>query len=327
MQTIYVTSENKQEGKTSFTTTLAHYLLTQGLNTAILNPLCNKDEESIYQKLLSENEDKYSANYTIVTNSKLEIDNIKKTYNSFSKNKIDILLIDGNNSISKDNINLIVTNLNAKIIFLAKYNSKLNEKNFDKWNKDFNENIFFIINKTNKFATHHVETELMPKLKSKNFSCFGYIPENKILLGTTPDEIAKFIEGEIINEYDDQNLLVENFLIGGMGMDPAEYHFNQYENKCVIVRGDRPDIQMSALNSNCSCLILTNNIKPIEYIQNEADLEKIPIMIVKENTVDTIEKLNGLHQNTLFDHNLKLNRYLELLKSNVKLNSLFSNNN
>ena len=84
---------------------------------------------------------------------------------------------------------------------------------------------------------------------------------------------------------------------------------------------------MSALNSNCSCLILTNNIKPIEYIQNEADLEKIPIMIVKENTVDTIEKLNGLHQNTLFDHNLKLNRYLELLKSNVKLNSLFSNNN
>ena len=326
MQTIYVTSENKQEGKTSFTTTLAHYLLTEGFNIGILNPLCNKDDENIYQKLLSENDAKYSDKFTIITNSKFKIDDIKNTYNSFSKNKIDILLIDGNNSISKDDINLIVTNLNAKIIFLAKYNSKLNEKNFDKWYKDFNENIFFIINKTYKFATHHVETELMPKLKSKNLSCFGYIPENKLLLGTTPDQIAKFIKGEIINEYDDQKLLVENFLIGGMGMDPAEYHFNQYENKCIIVRGDRPDIQMSALNSNCSCLILTNNIKPIEYIQNEADLEKIPIIIVKENTVDTIEKLNGLNEHTFFDHSSKLNKYLELLKSNVEVDSLFDRN-
>jgi len=325
MQTFYITSENKKDGKTSLTTTLAHYLLSKGLNVGIFNPLCTNEEESIYQKLLGQNEEKYPGKYIIMSNSKFDLISIKQNYDSLKENEVDILLIDGNNSISKENINLLVTKLDAKTLFLAKYNSKLDEKNFEKWNKDFNKNIIFIISQIYKFATHYIETELMPKLKSKNIDCFGYIPENKILLGTTPKQIAEYIKGKIINEYDEQKFLIGNFLIGGMGMDPAEYHFNQYENKGIIVRGDRPDIQMSAINSNCSCLILTNNIKPIEYIQNEADLEKIPIILVKENTLDTLENLNGLIDSSLFNHSVKLNKYLELLNSSVQLKFFIKN--
>ena len=326
MQTIYLTSENKQEGKTSFTITLAHYLLTKGLNIGILNPLCNKYDESVYHKLLGKKENDYSGKYTVITNNKFDIKNVVDSYNQLIKNKIDFLLIDGNNSISIENINLILHKINATIIFLAKYNPQLNEKYFAKYHNNFKGNILFVINQTYKFATHQVETKIIPKLNSSKITCLGYIPEDKLLLAITPDQIAQFIKGEIVNQYDGEKFLVENFLIGGMGMDPAEYHFNHYKNKCIIVRGDRPDIQMSALNSNCSCIILTNNIKPIEYIQNEADLEQVPIIVTETDTLETIDKLNGLNKNTFFNHSLKLDRYLELFRSNIQLDQIFNIN-
>ena len=48
----------------------------------------------------------------------------------------------------------------------------------------------------------------------------------------------------------------------------------------MIVRGDRPDVQMSALGTDMECFILTNGLEPIEYVKYEADEEEVSIVIV-----------------------------------------------
>ena len=45
-------------------------------------------------------------------------------------------------------------------------------------------------------------------------------------------------------------------MVGGFGMDPGQYVFNTRNKKAVIVRGDRPDVQMSALETQMSCFIM-----------------------------------------------------------------------
>ena len=114
-------------------------------------------------------------------------------------------------------------------------------------------------------------------------------------------------------------------MVGGMGMDPGELYFGTKNNKAVIVRGDRPDVQLSALNTSTSCLVLTNGIEPIEYVKYEAELEKTPVMVVETNTLQTMDILNTLMDNTKFDHISKLLEFSQLLDSHLDLPNLYRN--
>ena len=90
------------------------------------------------------------------------------------------------------------------------------------------------------------------------------------------------------------NAPIEWFQVGAMSLDPGELRFGLYENNAVVVRGDRPDIQMSALNSSVSCLVLTGGLEPIEYITYEAGEEEVPVMVVETDTDSTMLALNDV---------------------------------
>ena len=57
-----------------------------------------------------------------------------------------------------------------------------------------------------------------------------------------------------------------------------------YENKAVIVRGDRPDLQMAALNTSTACIVLTKGVEPIEYVRYEAEQEEVSLIVVETDT-------------------------------------------
>ena len=60
------------------------------------------------------------------------------------------------------------------------------------------------------------------------------------------------------------------------------------------MRGDRPDVQMSALTTSTQCLVLTGGIDPIEYVLYEAELEEVPIAVVPSETLDAMAALDDL---------------------------------
>ena len=65
--------------------------------------------------------------------------------------------------------------------------------------------------------------------------------------------------------------LVERYLIGANLMDSGDTYFNRVDNKAVIVRGDRPDLQLSALTGPVVGLINTGGHQPVEYLLHEVE--------------------------------------------------------
>ena len=114
-----------------------------------------------------------------------------------------------------------------------------------------------------------------------------------------------------------------NFMVGGMGMDSGEAYFGLRDNKAVIVRGDRPDIQMAALATPTTCMVLTHGIEPIEYVAYEAELEDVPVMVVESDTLSTMAALNTPAGSMWFDHPAKVERFTALLKQHVDVSTIY----
>ena len=109
-----------------------------------------------------------------------------------------------------------------------------------------------------------------------------------------------------------------------MSLDPGELRFGLYDNNAIVVRGDRPDIQMSALNSSVSCLVLTGGIEPIEYITYEAGEEEVPVMVVEADTDSTMYALNEVTSGARMNSAAKVARFAELLRTHADSDMLRS---
>ena len=122
-----------------------------------------------------------------------------------------------------------------------------------------------------------------------------------------------------LNEEEYSDRLVEDFMVGGLGLDWGVLYFGIRENKAVVVRGDRPDVQMSALDTPCAFMILTDGITPIEYVLHEATLNEVPLAVVETSTLETMDALNNLQDTASFDHIEKVSRFHDLLTVHADL--------
>ena len=154
-------------------------------------------------------------------------------------------------------------------------------------------------------------------MESEGVALLGMIPEDRLLLAVTVGQMSADLGGRFVVREDLVDGLVEYILVGGLGMDSGVLYFGLHENKAVVVRGDRPDIQMAALQTPTACMVLTGGIEPIEYIQHEAELEEVPLVVVESDTLSTMAALNTLIDGVRFDHPAKLDRMSELLREHV----------
>ena len=100
-------------------------------------------------------------------------------------------------------------------------------------------------------------------------------------------------------------------------------YFNSQENVGVIVRGNRPDIQLAALQSDSvKAMILTGGAQPVEYVIYEAEKRNIPIALTTLDTTSVANKLGTLPSRNTFNHSDKLDCMLELIKTSIDLDTI-----
>ena len=136
--------------------------------------------------------------------------------------------------------------------------------------------------------------------------------------------MAQQLGGRFIACQEKADALVEHFMVGGMGLDSGLEYFGLHDNKATIVRGDRPDIQMAALKTPTSCMVLTNGIGPIEYVLNEAEVEEIPLILTKSHTLDVMEAFGSAVNMARFDHPSKLVQFEELVSQNIDIETILT---
>ena len=179
-----------------------------------------------------------------------------------------------------------------------------------------------VINGRTRYMGHDTETRLVPAAETAGVKVLGVVPEDRTMLGVTVAEVASYLDGRNITDVDGMDRLVEHFQVGGLGLDRGTDYFDLLERKAVVVRGDRPDIQMPALRTPMACMMLTMGIEPIEYVYYEAEEQDVPIIVVEQDTIPAMESLHGIHERARFDHPDKLARFTQLLNKHTDVATL-----
>ena len=169
-----------------------------------------------------------------------------------------------------------------------------------------------IINKVARYRDVHAD-RMIESLSNEGVNCIGWIPEDRRLAASTVDTVISHLEGELAFAIDTTSELVDNVLIGGLVLDWGPFYFRSQDNTCVVVRAGRPDVQISALQSETTrAMVLTGGERPIDYVFYEARTKRIPLILVGGDTYATMDALDEMEP-TGFSHPEKLSRMSQLL--------------
>jgi BioD-like phosphotransacetylase family protein len=163
----------------------------------------------------------------------------------------------------------------------------------------------------------------VPSLEQSGIKVVGVLPEDRALYSVTVGELAEHVGGSILNSQDRSNELVESLMVGALSVDSALSYLTLKPNKAVITRGDRPDIQLAALETSTRCLVLTDNINPMPRILNRALELEVPIVLVQGDTVGTMEALERVFDKARFHDEKKLERLGKILERNLDLEAVY----
>ena len=119
------------------------------------------------------------------------------------------------------------------------------------------------------------------------------------------------------------NELVEHLMVGAMSVDSALSYFRRKPNKAVITGGDRPDIQLAALETSTKCVILTGNLRPSPIILGRAEEVGVPMILVRQDTLTAVEVIERFFGKTRFHLEKKVRRFEEMLDDRFDFGRLY----
>lgn len=168
-----------------------------------------------------------------------------------------------------------------------------------------------------------VQNRVVPYLERHQVRVLGVLPRDQVLQSVTVGELAEGLGGEILNCPERADELVENLMVGAMGVDNALQYFRRKANKAVITGGDRPDIQLAALETSTTCLILTGNFRPNPIILGRAEELGVPMILARQDTLTAVEMAGTLFGRARFQQEKKLYRFKRLFEEAFNFEALY----
>ena len=210
--------------------------------------------------------------------------------------------------------------LDARVLLIVHYRPDLDVEGVMEACEPFGQRLLgVVINVVTRYKERGIRLGLAPAMESRGVKFLGAIPEDRLMLSVTVGQIAEHLNGRAVFGEEKSQELVENFLIGGNIMDQGSTYFGRMENKAVIVRGDRPDIQLAALSTPTTCLVLTGGHEPIQYVYYQAEREEVPLLVVQSDTLSTAHALNTVLERSSVHHPGKLDRFQELISEHLDM--------
>jgi BioD-like phosphotransacetylase family protein len=152
---------------------------------------------------------------------------------------------------------------------------------------------------------------------------FGSLPEVRGLAALTVKELLGVLDAQVLTEIGVTDRFIENLTVGAMTEEAALSRFRKQRNKAVITGGDRTDIQLAALETSTTCLVLTGNLHPSPLIIRQANQLGVPVLLVPTNTMETVESIDRIFGRTRLGQKAKLDQFRDLLINNVDMERLY----
>ena len=253
---------------------------------------------------------------------------LKQVYRTISRNR-DIVIMEGLGNLGVDKVSdlacyTIAEALEASVIIALRYTPNLDVSKIAHIGEKLGQPLGVVINLVPKSKIEEVRLELSPLFDEAGVKIFGILPEVRSLLGVSVGELAGILDGEILTSTESADEMVESVMVGAMTLDSGAMYFNRKENKAVVVRGDRADMQLAALETSTRCLILTSNLKPLPAVVSQAQDKHVPIIMVKQDNSAAIAGIEEALIKTSFRDPRKLEIFGNVLDSYFDFEALYS---
>lgn len=180
-----------------------------------------------------------------------------------------------------------------------------------------------LLNQVEEPQMEFVQNRVVPFLESRDIAVLGVLPRDPFLASVTVDELHEHLGGQYIGNRQWSDRFVDSLMIGAMGSDAGLSYFRRRTNKAVITGGDRVDLQLVALETSTSALILTGNIRPSPRVLDLAEERQVPLIVVPDDTLSTVERAEELFGHIRFHQAVKMQRFTELMTNHFDFKRLY----
>jgi BioD-like phosphotransacetylase family protein len=351
MKAIYVTSTEPYSGKSAVCLALGRNLQAKGLKIGYLKPVSTQpwrtsegeladEDAAFFCKMLNLDENPSDLSPTVITPSLLRsrlrgletedlLENIIKTAERISQDK-DILILEGGASLREGYAmglsNLSVAEaLGAPALVMIRYHKEMQilDDVFAAHLRLGEQYLGVIFNHVPGDGKQFIDEYARPFLEEQGLTLLGSLPSQPRLSALSIGELVDLLHAEILTEHYDPDTLAEVFTVGAMTIDAALSRFRRQQNKAVITGGDRSDIQLAALETSTVLLILTGYLHPSPVVLHQAESLGVPVLLVKGNTMETVETIERAYGKTRLGQPEKLDAFMQLIDNNVALGIIY----
>ncbi|MDH7489488.1 MAG: phosphotransacetylase family protein [Anaerolineae bacterium] len=350
MANLYITSIEPVSGKTALCLGIAQRMQRDGYTVGYLKPVSSAahriqgkivDEDAAFVREalgLEERPEELTAVPLTpefvdeILTGKLQINGeevLRKAYEKVAKGR-DIVILEGGGSLREGYIVNLGTPdvshlLKAPELVILKYTSNVQviDDALTALKRLGDSMLGVVINAVPKIHLEFVQEVITKALAARGIRTFAVIPQDRLLMSISVAKISEALNGQVLCCPDKLGELVEHLMVGAMSVDSALTYFRRKPNKAVITGGDRPDIQLAALETSTKCLVLTGNIQPSPIILGRAEEVGVPVILVNYDTLSTVEIIERFFGKTRFHQEKKLQRFAQMLEERFDFDELY----
>lgn len=350
MKSLYVTSLERYSGKTAACLALGKRFQADGLKVGYLKPLslqpwlglegiADEDAAFVIETLgLSAKPTElspvvltgdYLRKYLSEAGEEDLMPKVRSAYEQAVQGK-DIMLLEGGGSMREGYVVGLPTpkvakELSSNILVLVKFRSDVRVLDDALTARERLGDLLagVIINRMPGDSADFVSSLVTPFLEKHGVKVFGSLPEVPRLAALAVSELIAALDARVLTKDTDLDALVETLTVGAMTADAALHRFRKQVNKAVITGGDRTDIQLAAMETSTTCLILTGNLHPSPLIIKQAEEFGVAVLLVPANTMETVEAIEAVFGKTRLGQPAKLAQFEELMAEHVNMERLY----
>ncbi|MFZ5916972.1 MAG: phosphotransacetylase family protein [Chloroflexota bacterium] len=349
MRVLYVTSTGTFSGKTALCVGLGKHMQQEGFAVGYMKPvsttarrvegrIVDEDAQFMVEALGLPEPGEIVSPVTLAPNQVIRIlagedqvdyvAQLKKAFDEAAA-KRQVMILEGGASVTEGALvglsaANVIQQLRASALVVTKYESDLVVDDILGAKALHGDAMIgAVINAVPRQRMRFVQEVIKPYLEKRGISVFGVLPQERLLLSISVDELADCLMGEILCRSDRGDELVEYLMVGAMSVDSALTYFRRKPNKAVITGGDRPDIQLAALETSTKCLILTGNLRPSPIIMARAEEVGVPMILVKQDTLTAVEIIEQSFGKTRFHQEQKIERFQEMMRERFEFEGLY----
>lgn len=321
MVALYLTSSAAGSGKTSVAAGIGKQLTARGKKVGFFKPILSAEQKAgedaaLMKDIFGLDEPTELISPSFADERALS-SNAKSAFDKVSEGK-DVVLIEGmsgKGNLTRD----LASTLDAFVVPVEAYSADMS--GMGSRNGDTGKRLIGIV--VNRIPRSRLAREKarLSEIDKSGVNLLGAVPDDRLMLSLTVAELIHELNGEIISD-GDTSPLVENVMLGAMTPDPGATYYGRKDNKAVVLKSSRPDMQLAALSTSTKCVVLSGEAAPAQTVLAQAEKNKVPLVSVKADVNTVVTVLEQALRKSRFNR-AKASRASEIVGQHLDLGRLY----